>query len=433
MPSSKAVARRRTRSRRPAPQQEESPLRFAPVSVEQVAGYVDILIGAYPMFMSDRERAVGGFQEVLKTGYPELIAGQGPDGRLIGVYALYEFVATILGRGIPASGIGMVGTAMDRKKSGVALSVVRDYVKRTRRRGMPLSFLYPFRHDFYANMGWSPVAQAQQYSLAPGALPLYPERRSVRAVRDPDWQGLDRIHRQFVGRQGGLGLSRHPVRWQWLLRQSPQVFLVGDKDRPEGYLLSKFSRVSEGDNFHYNLEVIETEWATPEAMRAILGFLSSQRDQIQDIILDWPKDQCLEPILQEPVRRGTAMLPNHYGHGPVVGQGIMLRLEDPESAFALRPYSGSGALALEVRTRDPLFDNRPVAFRGALRGSEASGVRPKQARLTTNLQTLAGLWAGSVRARDAVDLGLLELEPASAVPALDDLLRVPLPWVVERF
>jgi predicted acetyltransferase len=431
-PAPSAPKRRTQAGRKPGP--DPSPLRFAPIEIEQVAGYVDILVGSYPLFITDPERTTASFLEVLKRGYPELIAGTDPDGRIVGVYAFFDFVATILGRGIPASGLGMVGTALDRKKSRVALQLVRDYVRRTRRRAMPLSFLYPFRHDFYADMGWAPVGQEQQYCVHPSALPLYPERASVFIARDPDWRVLDRIHRQYVGGHGGLGLSRHAVRWHWMISQARQTFLAGPKEVPEGYVLTKWNKRSEdADNFHYDLEVLEMEWTTPRAMRALIGFLASQRDQVLGVILNWPRDQRLEAILREPVRRGSPMLPGHMGHGPVVAQGVMLRLEDPEQAFALRPYHGREAVSLEVSTRDPLFNDRPTRFRSVMRGVEAGRSRPRRATLTADLLTLSGLWSGALRLTEAVEFGLAQVAPASCVVLLDDLLLVRPPHVTERF
>jgi predicted acetyltransferase len=286
-------------------------------------------------------------------------------------------------------------------------------------------------------MGWGIIGEEKQYTIAPGMLPLYPERRHVRWVRDPDPATLDRIHRQALGRQKGLGLSRPLPRWNWMIRQVRDAFLFGPPDAPQGYLLSRFrKRAPEGDLLRYDLEVVEMDWTTPEAMRGLLGFLSSQRDQVQEVLLQWPREGNLDSILPNPARQGINALPGHLHPGPTVGHGIMVRLEDPAQAFRLRPYRGTEALALEVETRDPLRDDRVIAFKAVLRGDEQSGsaaVKPQPARLVTGLATLSSLWAGALRVEEAVAFGLAEVSPASAAPILDRLLEVPRPWVVERF
>lgn len=407
-------------------------LRFAPLLPDQVPEFTDLIRGAYPLFMEDRDRSVEWIRHLLALGYPALVAGTEKGGRIIGGYAYFTFVATLQGRGWPATGLGMVATALDRKKQHVALAIVRDYLKRSRAARMPLTFLYPFRHDFYAGMGWSPVAETRQYALPPSALPLYPERTQVRQVREPDWQELDRIRRQALGARGALGLSRHSTRWSWLLRSAPSIFVAGGPEQAEGYLIARFSRrPAETDSFRYDLEVSEMEWTTPAALRALLGFLSSQRDQVVDVILDWPADQHLDAILHEPVRRGVPHLHNMLSHGPVIGMGAMLRLDDPQAAFADRPCAAGEGCRLEVATADPL-ERKTIRFRAELGDPPATGPRPA-VRLACGLGTLARLWAGSLRVREAVEFGLAEVTPAPAAESLDRLLAAPLPWITERF
>jgi predicted acetyltransferase len=405
-----------------------------------LSAYVDIVRDAYPLFASDKETMVDRFRSALVGGYPQLIGAFESEHRMVGIYAHFTFAATILGRGLPATGLGMVGTALDRKKTKVALSVVQDFVRRTRRGGAPLSFLYPFRHDFYARMGWGPVGESRQHVLPPATFPLHPERALVRAVREPSWEELDRIHRQATGRRGSLGLSRHPLRWKGQLTGSPLVFLVdspatgGTSGGPEGYLLARFTKRADlPDLFKYDLEVSEMEWTTPRALRALLGFLSSQRDQVVEVILDWPVDGHLDAVLLDPARRNAVALRNHQSPGPQVGLGVMLRLEDPAAAFALRPYAGSDALRLEVATRDPLRDGAAIRFRTDLHGAEASTARLARAALETDLATLSRLWAGSLRVREAVEFGLAAVTPQSAGEVLERLLAVPAPRIVERF
>ena len=441
---------RETTSRRSAP--TGPALRFAPVDAMNLSAYVDIVRDAYPLFASEKDAMLDRFRSMLIGGYPQLIGAFEPDHRIVGIYAHFTFAATILGRGLSATGLGMVGTALDRKKAKVALSVVRDFVRRSRRSGAQLSFLYPFRHDFYARMGWGPVGQSRQHTLPPEAFPLYPERSMVRQVRDPGWEELDRIHRQAIGRRGSLGLSRHPLRWKGQLMGSPLAFLVdaprtggtapregtppseGAANGPEGYLLARFTKRADlPDLFKYDLEVSEMEWITPRALRALLGFLSSQRDQVMEVVLDWPADGHLDAVLLDPARRNTSALRNHQSPGPQVGLGVMLRLEDPPTAFALRPYAGSDALRLDVATRDPLRDGAAIRFRTDLRGTEASGARLARAALETDLATLSRLWAGSLRVSEAVEFGLAVVAPQSAAETLERLLAVPAPWIVERF
>lgn len=408
-------------------------IRFRRLGPEQVPEFVEVLRGSYPRFVTDRGKAAERYRELIRAGYPQLIAGLDESGRVVGTYAFYTFVATVLGRGIPATGLGLVGTALHMKKQRVALQIVRDFVHRTRRTGSPLSFLYPFRHDFYTGMGWGAVCEMKEYRIRPGALPLYPERCDITPAVEPDLTTLDRIHREAVGARGALGLSRHPARWEAAMRSTSHVFLAGPASRPEGYILLRFTPPDgDADEFRHDLEVQEMEWTTPRAMRALLGFLSGQQDQVREISLLWPREGNLDAILREPVRQGTPHMHGLLGHGPVIGHGVMLRLEDPAEAFGLRPFAGADAVSLEVRTRDPL-SGKGIRFRSVIRGDGAGGVRPRRAVLTAGLPALSRLWAGAMGFREAVEFGLVDVSPAPSAAILDRLFAVKPPWVVERF
>jgi len=263
----------------------------------------------------------------------------------------------------------------------------------------------------------------------------------VEWVRELDWQALDRVHRRSVGAQGGLGLSRNEIRWEWTLRQASHIFLVGPADDPRGYLISRFVKPEgSNDHFRYRLEVLEMDWVGPEALRALLGFLSSQRDQVQEVVVSLPINLELEMILRDPVTPGASELPGSLTAGPTVAYGAMLRLEDPEAAFAGRPYAGTGSskdrLTLRVTTSDPLREGAAISFQAELGGADGHPSRKAaagSARLDCGLATLAAIWAAALPVSRAVELGLAKVDPESAVPTLDRLLWAPPPWIVEKF
>jgi len=118
----------------------------------------------------------------------------------------------------------------------------------------------------------------------------------------------------------------------------------------------------------------------------------------------------------------------------------MLRLEDPEAAFAGRPYAGTGSskdrLTLRVTTSDPLREGAAISFQAELGGADGHPSRKAaagSARLDCGLATLAAIWAAALPVSRAVELGLAKVDPESAVPTLDRLLWAPPPWIVEKF
>jgi len=177
------------------------------------------------------------------------------------------------------------------------------------------------------------------------------------------------------------------------------------------------------------------EWTTPAAMRGLLGLLSSQRDQVLEVILDWPRDGNLEAILRNPERRGLPHLRNHQRRGPDLAYGIMLRLEDPEEAFRLRPYRGGRSRI----SRSP-HGTRSTRAAGAVSSSASRGrcrLRGGEpavaARLSCDLSTLSRLWPAPWASEKPSSSAWWNSIRRRRAGCSTDFWMCPWPWIVERF
>jgi predicted acetyltransferase len=161
------------------------------------------------------------------------------------------------------------------------------------------------------------------------------------------------------------------------------------------------------------LEVEELVADNAETRRALLGALSSMRDQAAEIVLEIADSDPLERALLDPDGRRFGTESVEHGLGEVVG-GPMVRIEDIPRALEARGYEGSGS-----------FD---VVVRGAKVGEAdviAVGVRVRDGRaevgpargggaLVTTRSGLAAIFYGGLAVTHAVGLGLAEADPRMA-------------------
>ena len=75
-------------------------------------------------------------------------------GRIIGMFALYNFMMYLRGKAVPTGGIGRVAVAPEARRSKIAYWMMLRAIQIMEQNSIPLSILYPFQHGFYHHLGW---------------------------------------------------------------------------------------------------------------------------------------------------------------------------------------------------------------------------------------------------------------------------------------
>jgi predicted acetyltransferase len=148
------------------------------LTVEEFAPFVDIVARAFPSWeiltAEDKENTR---QHLLKTleGEPTVhYYGVFRQGQLAGGMRLHDFRMNLRGARIRAGGVGLVAVHLLHKKEHVAREMVEFFLRNCRERGMPLALLYPFRPDFYRQMGFGYGTKLNRYRFSPAGLPKGP-------------------------------------------------------------------------------------------------------------------------------------------------------------------------------------------------------------------------------------------------------------------
>jgi predicted acetyltransferase len=252
------------------------------------------------------------------------------NGQLLGIMRLYDFSMNFLQVRIPAGGVGQVAVALSHKKEHVAKDMMLYFLRHYREQGAPLVALYPFRPDFYRQMGFGYGTKMDQHRVKPSALPRGPSKANVRYLTDGDKKALVECYHRFADRTHGMMLKTQ--REVDRLFKNAQHRIVGYENDGEirGYLVFTWEH---GDNFITNdIRVQEFIYETREALSQLLTFLHTQADQIRHIYIT-TQDEDFHHLLLDPRNDSDRLIPDVYHETNTQGIGLMYRVVDIPGMF----------------------------------------------------------------------------------------------------
>ncbi|HFQ94176.1 MAG TPA: GNAT family N-acetyltransferase [Anaerolineae bacterium] len=330
-----------------------------PLRQEDWNEYVRISMNAYPGMRvntaveQDRLRNRG---QRMNADPTITFYGLFEDGALRGVMRLHDFTMRLHGAEMPVGGVGAVAVDLYHKKRRIAYDLVQFFLDHYRERGAPLAVLYPFRPDFYKEMGFGYGRKMNRYRIKPADLPSGGQRQNVAPLTKRDRHALVACYNRFMAQNNGLmALSDFAVHTFF---NSPKLRLAGywQDGVLRGYLVFRFEPLDEANFLRNNLVVRHLVYETPEALRGLLAFLRSQADQIERIILH-TQEEDFHWLLADPRNGRTALMPSVYQETNAQGTGIMYRLIDlPRYFTLLREHNfGGQTVRLKVTLADSFY------------------------------------------------------------------------------
>jgi len=398
------------------------------LSVEDIDAFVDIAVNAYPGWRVAteeerdrvRERLIERHESPATTFY-----GLFRDGRLLGGMCLHTFTMNFLGTWVEAGGVGNVAVDLVHKKEHVAKEMLLYFLRHWRERGVPVTMLYPFRPDFYRNMGFGYGTKLSQYRVRPAGLPRGPSKAHVRHLNEGDERAVLDCYNRFADRVHGM--IRRSEREVAHLMRNPQMSLVGHEaeGRILGYLAFSFEL---SDAFLVNdLHVRELVYESREALSELLTFLHAQADQVRRVIFD-TQDEAFHHLLEDP-RNGAGWVRPHVCHtSNVQGVGIMYRVSDVARAFTLlegRDFGGQ-TCALELTVEDSFLPENAgtthLRFEDGCARLADGGACDVAVRL--DVADFSSLLVGAVDFRSLYRYGLADVSDPEYVDVVDRLFAV---------
>ncbi len=401
-----------------------------PLVADEFGAFVDILVNAYPSWITptaeEKDRLRGRLLRMHEEDPQRTAYGLFREGKLLGGMFLYDFVMNFRGVRVNAGGVGQVAVDLVHRKEHVAKELITYFIRHYRARGAPITMLYPFRPDFYWQMGFGYGTKMSQYRLRPAALPRGPSKAHVRALGEADVPALLEFYNRTMARTHGL-IERREQDIRMQMSNVQHRFVGYQRDAQiQGYLLFTFEK---GESFFINdIHVREFFYEDPEALAELLTFLHDQADQVRHIIFDTP-DESFHFLPLDPRNGSYDMLPSIYHESNTQGLGLMYRVVDVPALFRLLRGHNFGGQTCQLKlivTDSFLPENAGSMLLHFVDGRlYVPDYGSHDVELQIGIAGFSSLLAGAVNLRSLYRYGLVDVSDPARVDTLDAIFAVP--------
>lgn len=363
------------------------------------------------------------------------------DGVMLGGMRLLDLSVNSFGTFVAAGGIGSVAVDLVHKKKKAARDMVIFALDQFAEQGAPLALLYPFRPDFYHQMGFGYGPKADLYRFSPAALPSFDGAGDVVYLTEADLPQLQDYYAAEAAARHGF-CRRSEYEWRTLLGWYSGRMVGYRKDgRIHGYLTFSFRPVHEGNFLKNDLRLGEWLWDGPEALAALASFLRRQADQVGRVQFA-THDPSFHFLLSDVGNGSDNLIPSVYHEAHTSGVGLMYRILSLEQFLAATPGRDFGGVTAEVAltVRDGFRPANAGEYRLRVERGHAemrrlgaqgpgstgvSGVSGSGARVAMGIDIaeLSALLMGSVDVAGLYRVGKADVAAAD-VPLLQRLFRV---------
>lgn len=300
-------------------------------SKEDFISFANIVGNAYPGFGIETEEQKERFVEnAMKTQDENPFVtfyGLFKEEKLVGAMRYHDFKMNLLANIIQVGGIGLIAVDMLHKKEKVAKTIMSDFIEHYRNKGVSMVMLYPFNPSFYKKMGFGFGTSMNQYRVKPSNLPKGKSKSNIRNIEKIHTKKLLECYTRIYEKTNGL-VEKYEREFQLLLN-NPKIKIVGyfKDDEIKGYIIYEFKQSHEKNIFVNDIVINQLLFEDQEALRELMTFLNSQRDQIDYVVFN-VQDDNFRFILEDPRNGSNNLLTPVYHETNIQGTGIMYRVID---------------------------------------------------------------------------------------------------------
>jgi len=320
---------------------------------------------------------------------------------------------------VPHAAVGGVATLPEYRNHGYAGAMMAGMVRRLRQQGYLTSCLWPFSFAYYRKFGWEVGACIHTYTVPSGVITGLAEPGDVVPFDlSSHLEGVMALYDRFA-RSVNLSSVRDRSRWMdWLsldrvLERSEKGFVVlPEGDRLAAYGLYTETSLEEGKRIRFRELVAE---GSPERNQLIAGVAKAA--SATEVVFSTPVEDRFLLTLRDPWAIQARLHPAFS----------FLVTDPPRALLARTPRPDvTGRLAFEIA--DPVEPAQPIRFTiEAEKGHITLTHRSTPHQLSMPVQSFSQLYAGCLRAGEAVRYGKLKAFSGQALALFDSLFapRVP--------
>ena len=396
---------------------------------EDFDDFITIAANAYPGLELNKEEDRQKMKErLLKLQNEEKMRhlyGLYREGTLQGGMILFDFPLRLFSVKTLAGGVGFVAVDLVHKREKVCKDMITFFLNHYKKEGACMTLLYPFRPDFYKEMGFGFGTKMHQYRLAPHQLPKG-EKGTIQFVGQNERQAVLECYNRYAEKTHGMIEDGGNQLTRFLDNPDFRAVAYKKGDKIQGYLVFTFKKGSEESFVINDIHVEEFVYETTEALSGLLTFLHTQNDQIRYIIIE-TQDDYFHSLLPDPRNDSDFLIPSVYHVCHTTGVGLMYRVMDVEGFFTvLKDHNfGNQDCTLKVCVRDTFFkENAGDIIIHFKNGKPYLGKKEYDIEISMDISEFSSLVMGVIPFKQLYKYGLADISDVTYIDVVDTLFRV---------
>ena len=345
------------------------------------------------------------------------------DGRVVATAAEFPFTQWFGGNGLACSGVWGVATEPERRGAGLASACFSTLMDDARRRGTPITALFPAVIEPYRRLGYELAGTYDEYRVDLDALPAFdthdlPPVELAQVERDQD--AIMASYARWLARRDGT-IEPDATFWRARLLERPwdewhrAVVARGDGTITGFAIFTRAPDDSGHLSFGFGLKCSMFVADDDRALRALIAYASGYRGLGRWLGWSGPPNDPMTLL----VGVQAVKVANRYRW--------MLRILDVRGALEGRGYPPIDAEAT-FAIEDPRYAENSGVWRLQLSGGEPKVEQASSHdRRPVPIGVFSSMFTGYLRPIDAVRLGYLDGDDP-AVEGLGAILSGPDPW-----
>lgn len=353
------------------------------------------------------------------------IYGAYRNDKLVGGMQLQDFTMNFDGVQIKAGGVGFVTVDLLHKKERIAKDIVSYFIDHYRQHKVAVAMLYPFRPDFYKQMGFGYGTKMNQYRIKPDTLPKVQYKENISYLTEQDKDEWIDCYNRFAAKSHGM-IKRTNIEVSNIFAPGKTTVVYKQGEKIEGYLSFFFKEACEVNHFKNDIIVREFVHHNLEAFYQLLNFLHTQFDQIDRIVIN-TQDEYFHYLLNDPRDGSSNNFAPIYEQSNLQGIGLMYRIIDTVEFFSqvAEHNFNNENIKLKLNIVDSFVDenNKPliVEFRNG-KPFVVGGIN-YDAEISMGISDFSAMAMGCVEFRALMRLGLAEINDKSYAETVNNLFR----------
>jgi predicted acetyltransferase len=400
------------------------------IQVNEAREMAIMLGNAYPNSNLITNEAITSSEErIIKIHSSSPIAkyyGYFEGKELLGGMRLYDYNIKMLSTRINIGGAGGLAVNLLHKKEKIAKDMISYFIDYYRKSGYAMAMLYPFRPDFYKQMGFGFGTRMNQYSLKPSVFPKFSTKEHLHFYKVDDKRLIMDFYKRIFEIKHGM-VDRPDMDWDYILDNlENKIIYYKRNDKIEGYIVFKFKRASEINKLKNNIIVTEMLYENKEALYELLYFLNTQEDQINRIVMN-VLDEDFHYLFKDPRNESDNLFGSVYHETNIQGIGLMYRVINIKKLFE-QLYNhnfGDSTIKLALEIQDSLIPENSgitqIEFKNGIPSLMESG--EVDVHISMDISDFSSLIMGTISFNALVRFGLIHVSDNKYIDQMNELFK----------